>query len=140
ELVTPGTDHEICDLEGADRRGADLVDRVGRYLLRDPGRYRGLPRWRLPDPGLQYLTHDHVLHLARLQTRARERLANRDRAELRRGVRGKAAAQATEGRSHGGDDHGAAHEASVPARTRPLAHSHSCASSWSTTTTRSPTT
>src|SRR5262249_25026799 len=118
----------------------DLVDRVGRHLLGDPGRHGCLPRGRLADPGLQHLTHDHVLDLARLERGPRERLANRNRAELRRGVRSEGATEAAEGRSHSGDDDGPAHGASVPGRTRALAHSHSCASSWSTTTTRSPTT
>ncbi len=66
-------DHRVCDLDGADRRGADLVHRVGRDVDRDPRADRGLPRRSLAGAGLQHLAHDHVLHFAPLEADALER-------------------------------------------------------------------
>ena len=43
--------------------GADLVDRVGGHLDRQPGADRSLPRGRLAGAALQHLAHDHVLDL-----------------------------------------------------------------------------
>ena len=114
DVVLAAADHQVGDLDRADRRGAHLVDRVGRDLLRDPRAYRGLPRRCLPRTRLQHLAHDHVADLAGVDGRTLERSADRDRAELRRRQAGETAAQAPEGRSHGADDHGATHGASVP--------------------------
>ena len=60
-------------------------------LDRHPGADRRLARGRLAGAGLQHLAHDHVLDLARLDAGALERGADRDRAELRRGIPGEAA-------------------------------------------------
>ena len=67
-----------------------------------------------PDPGLQHLAHDHVLDLLRLELRTGERFADGKRTELGRGVRGEATTEASERRSHGGDDDRAGHWVSVP--------------------------
>ena len=83
-LDVAGADHRVGDLDRADRRGADLVDRVRRRLDRQPRGDRRLPRGRLPRAALEHLAHDHVLRLVRLDPGALERGADRDRAELGR--------------------------------------------------------
>ena len=113
ELVAAGTDHQVGDLERADRRCAHLVDRVGGNLLRDARPDRGLTRRRLAHAGLEDLTHDHVLDLGRLEPGPAERLADCDRAELGRRMLREAAAEAPERRAHGGDDDGLTHRPSV---------------------------
>ena len=75
-VVLAGADHQVGDLDRADRGRADLVDRVGGHLLRDARADRGLPRGRLPGAGLQHLAHDDV---------ARPRPGRSRRARGRRG-------------------------------------------------------
>ena len=70
DVDVAGADHRVRDLDRPDRRRADLVDRVGRRLDRQPGRDRRLPRRRLPGARLQHLAHDHVLRLVRLRRRS----------------------------------------------------------------------
>ena len=64
---------------------------------------------RLPGAGLQHLAHDHVVDLAALEADALEARADRDRAELGRGIRGEAAVELAERRADCRDDDGAAH-------------------------------
>ena len=115
-VVLAGADHRVRDLDGADRRGADLVDRVGGRLLRQPGADRRLPRGSLAGARLQHLAHDHVLGLAVLEADPLERRLDHDRAELRRLVAGEAAAELPERRADGGDDDGAGHAFEVTGR------------------------
>ena len=84
DVVAARTDHQVGDLDGADRRRADLVDRVRRNLLRDPGRDGRLPGRRLAYARLEHLSHDDVLDLLRFEPRTLERGANRDRSQLGR--------------------------------------------------------
>ena len=69
ELGVARADHRVGDLDRADRRGADLVDRVGGRLDRDPRADRRLPRRRLAGARLQHLAHDHVVGLAAARSR-----------------------------------------------------------------------
>ena len=109
DLDVAGADHRVGDLDRADRGGADLVHRVGRDVDRDPGADRRLARRSLSGAGLQHLAHDHVVDLAALEADALEARADRDRAELGRGIRGEAAVELAERRPDRGDDDGAAH-------------------------------
>src|SRR5204863_7852862 len=88
--------------------------------LRQAGAHCRLARGRLPRAALEDLAHDGVLRLARLDPGALERRADRDRAELGRGVRREAAAELAERRSHRGDDDASAHESSVLTQRRKL--------------------
>src|SRR5438105_1804541 len=63
QLVVAGADHLVGDLDCADRRRADLVDRVGADLDRDPRADRRLARRGLARSRLEHLAHDHVLDL-----------------------------------------------------------------------------
>ena len=109
DLHVTGADHLVGDLDRADRRGADLVDRVRGQLDRQPGSDRRLARRRLARAALQHLAHDRVLDLLVLDAGAVERGPDRDRAELGRLVPGERAAEPPEGRAHSRDDHGARH-------------------------------
>ena len=109
DVVLPGADHQVGELDRPDRRGAHLVDRVGRHLLRDPGADRRLAGGRLAGAGLEHLAHDDVADLGRVDARPLEPGPDRDRAELGRRVPREAAAEPAERRPHGGDDHGAGH-------------------------------
>ena len=82
-LVIAGADHRVRDLDGADRRGADLVDRVRGRLLRQPGTDRRLARGRLARTRLEHLSHDHVLGLVRLEADSLERRLDHDRRRAR---------------------------------------------------------
>ena len=73
ELVLSAADHQIRDLDRPDRRGAHLVDRVGRHLLRDARRDRRLPRRCLAGSCLEHLTHDDVADLGRVDRGALQR-------------------------------------------------------------------
>ena len=113
DLVLAGADHQIGDLDRANRRRADLVDRVGGNLDRDPGADRRLARGRLARSRLEHLAHDHVPDLARIDAGPLEPCADHDRPELGRRQRRETAAELPEGGPDGGDDHGAAHVRSV---------------------------
>ena len=78
-----------------------------------PGGDRGLARRRLARSGLEDLAHDHVLDLARLEPRALEGGADRERAELRRSQVREPAAEAAEGRSDRRDDDRRGHGVSL---------------------------
>ena len=67
DVVEAGADHQVGDLDRADRRRAHLVDRVGGNLLRDPRADRRLPGGRLAGAGLQHLAHDDVADLCRVE-------------------------------------------------------------------------
>src|SRR5207244_7322347 len=98
----------------ADRRRADLVDRVGADLDRQTGADRRLPRRRLAGAALQHLPHDHVLDLVVLDAGPGERLADHDRPELRRLLVRERTAELRERRTDSGNDHGTAHGSKVP--------------------------
>ncbi len=115
DVVPPREDHELRDLDRPDRGGADLVDRVGGHLLRDSRCDRRLPRRRLAGARLQHLAHHDVADVLRGDAAALEAGPDRDGAELRRGDVGKPAADPSEGRAHGGHDHGAGHGRRVSA-------------------------
>jgi hypothetical protein len=109
DVVATGRDHQLRDLDRADRRRADLVDRVGGDLLGDSRADRGLPRRRLARSCLEHLPHNDVAHIRGRDARPLEAGADRDRAELgRRDVR-QPTAEAAERRANGGDDDGACH-------------------------------
>ena len=109
DIVLAGADHQIGERDRPDRRRADLVDRVGRNLDRDPGTDRGLARRRLPDSGLEHLSHDDVADLDRIDAGALEARPDRDRAELRRRMLREGATEPAERRPDSGDDDGATH-------------------------------
>ena len=109
DLVASGGDHQLRDLDRADRGRADLVDRVGGHLLRDPGPDRRLSRRRLADACLEHLPHDDVADVLGCDAGSLEPRADRDRAELgRRDVR-ETPSDPAEGRADRRDDHGASH-------------------------------
>ena len=99
-----GGDHQLGELDGANRRRAHLVDGVGGNLLRDPGRDRRLTGRSLTDPGLEHLTHDDVADVLGCNAGAVEAGPNRDRAQLDRGAVGEPSAEPTEGSPDGRDD------------------------------------
>ena len=109
DVVVACADHLVGDLDRPDARRADLVDRVGRHLDRQPRADRRLPRRRLAGAGLEHLAHDHVLDVGALEPGSLDGSANGDRSELGRRLRRKRAAETPEGRADGGDDHRAAH-------------------------------
>ena len=109
DVVEAGADHQVGDLDRADRRRAHLVDRVGGHLLRDPRADRRLPGGRLAGACLQHLAHDDVADLGRVDPGPLEPGRDRDRAELRGGNAGEPAAELPERRADGGDDDGAGH-------------------------------
>src|SRR5439155_22860932 len=104
DVEVPGTDHRVGDLDGAEGRGAHLVDRVGRHLLRQACADRRLARRGLARARLQDLAHDHVLDVAWSEPRTIERGANRDRAELGRLEAREPAAEPPERRPNRSDD------------------------------------
>src|SRR6478672_8165064 len=105
DLDVAGPDHRVGDLDCPDRGGADLVDRVGGNLDREAGPDGGLARRSLARAALEYLTHDHVLDLIRLEADPLESGLDRLRAELRRFVVLQPAAEPAKGRPDGGNDH-----------------------------------
>mgnify|MGYP003287761664 CR=1 FL=1 len=111
--VVPGADHLVGHLDGANARGADFVDRVGRRLLWEPGADCGLACWGLPRSTLKDLAHDHVLDLVVGDVDAVESSADRDRAELGGLAVPQRSAQLSEGRPDGRDDDRARHEVSL---------------------------
>ena len=115
DVVATGRDHQLCDLDRADRGGADLVDRVRGHLLRDARPDRRLARRRLSDAGLEHLAHDDVPDVLAGDPGALEPGANRDRAELRRRHGGEPATDPAEGRADGRDDDCARHAVSLAA-------------------------
>src|SRR5262249_52879902 len=94
-------------IEDPDRphaRGADLVDRLGRDLTRDPCLDLRLARGDLPLPGLQDLAVDDALDLVGLHLGPLERLGHRGASQIG-GVEGrKPAAHLPEGGPGGGED------------------------------------
>ena len=66
-VMEPGADHQVGELDRADRRGAHLVDRVGRDLLRDSRGDRGLTRRRLARARLEHLAHEDVADLGGIE-------------------------------------------------------------------------
>ena len=119
DAVVAGADHLVGDLDRADARGADLVDRVRGHLDREPGSDGGLPGRRLAGAALEHLAHRDVLDFAVGNARAVERGADRDRAELRRFVLLEGPSELPEGRSHCRNDDCAGHGRSVPVREWP---------------------
>jgi len=108
-VVPPGGDHQLGELERPDRRCADLVDRVGGNLLRDPGPDRRLPRGRLARARLEHLAHHHVADVVGLDVGALEAGADRDRPQLGRRNLRETASEPAERRSNRRDDDGASH-------------------------------
>ena len=116
DVVIAGSNHLVGDLHGADRRRADLVDRVRRNLDRQAGPDRRLASRSLARAALQDLAHDHVLDLVRLEADAVEDVPNHMRAELGRLVVLEAATELPKRGPDGGDDDRARHESSVTMR------------------------
>ena len=111
DVVTAGGDHELRDLDRADRRRADLVDRVGGNLLRDPCRDRGLACGGLTCSCLQHLAHHDVADVLAAESGPLEPAPDRGRAEFGGGHGREAAAHSREGRADCGDDDCARHRA-----------------------------
>ena len=103
-VVVAGADHLVGDLDGANARGAHLVDGVARNLLREARAHSRLAGGRLAGAALEDLAHDHVLDLVVADVDAVERGADRDRPELGRLVVAQAASELAEGRANGRDD------------------------------------
>ena len=117
ELDVAGADRRIEQPGRPDSRGAHLVDRLGGDLVRDAGLDLRLARGDLALAGLDHLTHDHVLDFLGRHVGTLERGLDRGAAELG-GIDGrKAAAQLSDRRAGGGQDHGLGHR-SVTLRVR----------------------
>ena len=69
-LEVAGADRLVEQPDRAHARGADLVDRLGGDLLRDPALDLSLARGDLPLPGLQHLAYHDLLDLLRLDRRS----------------------------------------------------------------------
>ena len=83
DLDVTGADRGVEHAGGAHARGADLVDRLGGDLLRDPGVDLRLARRDLARAGLQHLAHHDVLHLLGRDAGALERGLDGDAARAR---------------------------------------------------------
>ena len=109
DLEVAGPDRLVGDADRAHARRADLVDRLGGDLLRDPGLDLRLARGDLPLAGLQHLAVDHLLDLLGLDAGALERGGDRLAAELGRALGREGAAHLAERGAGGSEDHGAGH-------------------------------
>jgi hypothetical protein len=98
----------------AQARSADLVDRLGGDLLRNPGLDLGLAGGDLALPGLQHLADDHVFDLLGLDLRPFERGRHREAAEFGGVERREAATHLADRGAGGAEDHGLWHESFRP--------------------------
>ena len=97
----------------AEARGADLVHGLGRDLLGDAALDLRLARGDLALAGLEHLAEDHVLDLVRRYLGALERGRDGGAAEVGGVERGEAAADLSERRAGGAEDHGLGHRVSL---------------------------
>ena len=103
-LDVAGADHQVGDLDRADRRRADLVDRVRRNSFGSPA---PIAAWRAgawPAPACSTWPMMTYCDLVGSMPVALEPGADRDRAELGRLVLREAAAEPAERRPNRGDD------------------------------------
>jgi hypothetical protein len=109
DLHLARADLRVQDRRRPDAGGADLVDRLGGDLLRDPGLDLGLAGGDLALTRLQDLPHHDVLDLLGRHVGALERALDGQTAELRGVERAEAAAELADRRAGGAEDDGLGH-------------------------------
>ncbi len=113
DVEVPRADLRVEDPDRAHARGADLVDRLRADLLRDARLDLRLARGNLALPGLQHLTHDHVLDVFGGDVGALQGGLDGDTAELGRVKRCQTAAHLPDRGACGAEDHGRGHVSNV---------------------------